>query len=50
MVGLNWAAVEGRLADADAETRARVMDLIAAVEAGALAADAARRIASESEG
>jgi hypothetical protein len=48
MVGLDWNAVGARLEGADAETRARVMDLLGAIEAGAVKASAER--GAESEG
>lgn len=52
LTGLDWQAVALRLEGADAETRARVIDLAGAVEAGAVAASAAiaRETASTGNG
>lgn len=49
-MGLKWAAVNARVDELrlDAEQRARVTDLLSAIEEGALAAAAAAR--EESEG
>lgn len=41
LTGLDWGALALRLEGADAETRARVIDLAGGVEAGAVAASAA---------
>jgi hypothetical protein len=43
LVGLNWPAAAERLRGLDDSRRAQVVDLLAAIEAGALAADAERR-------
>ncbi|HRE45744.1 MAG TPA: hypothetical protein PKY87_17480 [Terricaulis sp.] len=48
LTGLDWGAVALRLEGADADTRARVIYLAGAVEAGAVAASAA--IARETGG
>ena len=44
LIGLDWTAVAARLESAPAQTRARVLDLLEGVEAGAVkaAAQAAR--------
>ncbi len=46
-MGLDWQAIAPRLEAADGETRARVMDLLEEIEAGAMAADAMRRAESD---
>ncbi|HRO02476.1 MAG TPA: hypothetical protein PLS69_02580 [Terricaulis sp.] len=40
LAGLDWTVMHARLADAPPETRARVIDLLDGIEAGAMAANA----------
>lgn len=42
LAGLDWSVIGVRLADAPAETRARVFDLLEAIEEGALSANSKR--------
>lgn len=48
LVGLNWSAVGSRLdaLNVDAEARARIIELMSAIEAGAMKAAADRRAES----